>query len=178
MRLFSERGFDATTVEEIASVAGIGRRTFFRYFASKNDVVWGRFDEGLAVFRESLRTAPHDRSVGEVLREAIVAFNALPAGQVPVHRQRMRLILSVSSLQAHSTLMYAQWRQVIADFVAVRSGAAASDLHPQLVGHVMLGAAVAAYEQWLAQPTAELTAVLDEAVRLATPASLLSPTPR
>src|SRR3954454_21817106 len=101
MRLFSEHGFDATTVDDIATAAGIGRRTFFRYFGSKNDVVWGRFDEGLARLRSELAAAPADRPLRDVLREAIVAFNELPPGQVPVHRQRMALILGVDSLQAH-----------------------------------------------------------------------------
>ncbi|MCQ0020665.1 TetR family transcriptional regulator [Actinomadura madurae] len=41
LRLFAERGFEETTVDDIASAAGIGRRTFFRYYGSKNDVVWG-----------------------------------------------------------------------------------------------------------------------------------------
>jgi mycofactocin system transcriptional regulator len=164
MRLFSERGFDATTVDDIAVAAGIGRRTFFRYFASKNDVVWGRFDEGLASFRAALDAVGPDGSMADALREAIVDFNALPAEQVPVHRQRMSLILTVASLQAHSTLMYAEWRRVVTDFVARRLDAAPDDLLPRLVGHVMLGAAVAAYEQWLADDASELTALLDASV--------------
>src|SRR5881275_2025178 len=105
MRLFTDRGFDATTVDDIAAAAGIGRRTFFRYFASKNDVVWGRFTEGLADLRAVLAAGPHDRPVADALRDAIVSFNALPVAQVPVHRQRMSLIFSAPSLQAHSTLM-------------------------------------------------------------------------
>ena len=167
MRLFAERGFDATTVDDIATAAGIGRRTFFRYFATKNDVVWGDFDAGLARFRSVLEHTGEDVALGDALRRAIVDFNALPRDQVATHRQRMTLILTVSSLQAHSTLMYAAWRRVVADFVAARSGTGADDLLPRLVGHLMLGAAVAAYEQWLANRDTELTTLLDEAVTAA-----------
>jgi mycofactocin system transcriptional regulator len=167
MLLFSEHGFDATTVDDIAAAAGIGRRTFFRYFGSKNDVVWGRFAEGLTDLRSSLAAAPDDVALGEALRQAIVAFNALAPAQVPVHRQRMSLILTVSSLQAHSTLMYAEWRAVVSTFVAARTGAAPADLLPQLAGHLMLGAAVAAYEHWLADEQSDLAQLLDRTVTLA-----------
>lgn len=164
MELFAAHGFDATTVDDIAAAAGIGRRTFFRYFASKNHVVWGRFDDGLVQLRERLAAVPADVPPAVALRDAIVAFNALSPSEIPVHRQRMSLILTVDSLQAHSTLMYAEWRQVIADFVASRSGEDVDALRPRLAGHVLLGAAVAAYEQWLSDPAAELTALLDETV--------------
>jgi TetR/AcrR family transcriptional regulator, regulator of mycofactocin system len=164
MSLFAARGFDATTVDDIAVAAGIGRRTFFRYFGSKNDVVWGRFDEGLDLLRESLAGVAESVPLGAALRDAIVAFNSLPAEQMPVHRQRMSLILTVSSLQAHSTLMYAEWRRVVAEFVARRLRCDADDLRPRLAGHVLLGAAVAAYEQWLATPRSSLSALLEEAV--------------
>ena len=164
MLLFSERGFDATTVDDIAAAAGIGRRTFFRYFGSKNDVVWGRFAEGLTDFRASLAATNADVPLGEALRQAIVAFNALAPEQVAVHRQRMSLILTVSSLQAHSTLMYAEWRAAVSDFVATRTGAGPEDLMPRLAGHLMLGAAVSAYEQWLADDAADLARLLDTTV--------------
>jgi hypothetical protein len=114
------------------------------------------------VFRETLDATPADADLGDALRRAIVAFNALPPDQIAVHRQRMRLILTVSSLQAHSTLMYAEWRAVVADFVAARTGE--DNLLPRLAGHLMLGAAVSAYEQWLADDRADLAQLLDIAV--------------
>jgi hypothetical protein len=61
--------------------------------------------------------------------------------------------------------MYAEWRRVVADFVAARTSALPGDLLPRLAGHVLLGAAVAAYEQWLADPGAELPELLETAVR-------------
>lgn len=168
MRLFSEHGFDATTIDDIAAAAAISRRTFFRYFASKNDVVWGRFREGLTDLRARLAATPASLPLADALRAAIVEFNALAPEQVPVHRQRMSLILNVASLQAHSTLMYAEWRTVVAEFVATRTATAPDALHPRLAGHLMLGAAVAAYEQWLADPHTHLAELLDATVSRAT----------
>ena len=54
-RLFAERGFERTTLDAIATETGIGRRTLFRYFESKNDIPWGRFDRTLDGFRDPAR---------------------------------------------------------------------------------------------------------------------------
>ena len=163
--LFARNGFEETTVEDIAAGAGIGRRTFFRYFASKNDVVWGEFDTGLEHLREALESADPDQPWMDELRAAVVDFNALTPEQVPVHRARMELILHVPALQAHATLMYARWREVVTQFVAARTGTKPGELLPRLVGHATLAAAVAAYEQWLAEPGTRLDALLDASMR-------------
>src|SRR4051794_36114776 len=163
--LFAERGFDETTVEDIAAAAGIGRRTFFRYFASKNDVVWGEFDAGLRHFAETLDAAGPEQPWMDALRAAVVDFNSLDPELVPLHRDRMELILHVPALQAYATLMYARWREVVTRFVADRTGAKPDDLHPRLVGHTALAAAVAAYEQWLAEPDSNLAELLDASMR-------------
>ena len=160
--LFARKGFDETTVEDIAAAAGIGRRTFFRYFGTKNDVVWGEFDAGLEHFRTTLDRSEPDLPWMTQLRAAVVEFNALEPEQVGVHRARMELILHVPALQAHATLMYARWREIVTAFVARRTGADPGDLLPRLVGHASLAAAVAAYEQWLAEPGSELDDLLDE----------------
>jgi mycofactocin system transcriptional regulator len=162
--LFAERGFDATTVDDIAAAAGIGRRTFFRYFASKNDVVWGDFEQGLTDLRARLRRTDPAQPLRTALHEAVLAFNALEPEGVAWHRDRMALILRVPALQAHSTLRYAAWRAVVAEFAALRLGARPDDLLPRLVGHLCLGAALTAYEQWLAEPGADLAVLLDAAL--------------
>ena len=165
LELFTERGFDATTVEDIAAAAEIGRRTFFRYFASKNDAVWGDFDRGLAELRQRLAAADPQQPLLEAIREAVLASNRLDPSEIAWHRDRMVLILRVPTLQAHSTLRYAAWRQVIAEFSAQRLAQPAQDLLPQLVAYSCLGATLTAYEQWLQHPGAELPALLDEALR-------------
>ena len=163
--LFDRRGFEGTTVDDIASAAGIGRRTFFRYFASKNDVPWGDFETELARLRGWLDACPAELPLMDAVRLAIVDFNTFPPEDEVWHPRRMRLILGVPVLLAHSTLRFAQWRLVIADFVARRTGQDACSLIPQAIGHASLGVAIAAYEQWLATGDSELTGLLDTAMR-------------
>ncbi len=165
LELFTERGFDETTVDDIAMAAGIGRRTFFRYFASKNDAVWGEFDKGLAALRARLAQDGPARPLLDELREAVLAFNQLDPADVPWHRERLALILRVPALQAQSTLRYAAWRAVVAEAAAARLGLSPGDLLPQLVAHCCLGAALTAYEQWLQRPGSELSPLIDQAMR-------------
>ena len=163
--LFAARGFEQITVDELAEAAGIGRRTFFRYFASKNDVVYGDFDAALEELRARLAATPPDVPLVEGIRLAVLAFNALPPDAEAQHRVRMQLVLHTPALQAHSTLRYAGWRAVLADHAAGRMGLQPQDFRPQLLAHQALASAVAAYEQWLALPGADLAALLDEALR-------------
>ena len=160
LRLFLERGFEAVTVDEIAAAAGIGRRTFFRYFASKNDLPWGDFDALVAAMREHLAETSDEVPMVEALREAIVEFNRYPPEEVGYHRQRMQLLFTVPALVGHSSLRYESWRRVIAEFVARRTRTAPDDLLPSAVSSAMLGAALGAYSHWLAHPAADLAAVM------------------
>ncbi len=163
--LFDRRGFEGTTIDDIAVAAGIGRRTFFRYFPSKNDVPWGNFDDELDGMRGWLAGCPPQWPLMDAIRLAIVDFNTVAPEDERWHRRRMQLILGVPVLQAHSTLRYAEWRQVIADFVAVRIGQPAGGLLPQAIAYAMLGVAIAAYEQWLQDDESNLSELLDTAVR-------------
>ena len=162
--LFHQHGFEATTMEAIAQAAGVSKRTIFRYFPSKNDIPWGQFGRTLDEFRAVLAAVTEDVPVHEAVHHGVLAFNRFPADAQPSHRERMRLILTTPELQAHSVHQYADWRAVIADYVAQRLQLMPSDLLPQTVGHVSLALAVAAYHAWLDDPDAELLSLLDEAM--------------
>lgn len=162
LTLFIERGFEQTTVDDIAAAAGIGRRTLFRYFPSKNDLPWGDFDEELDRMRKHLDSLPPDMPIAEALSLAVIEFNSFPAEEIPVHRERMLLLLNVPALVAHSTLRYIAWRSIIADYVARRLGTAATDHGPQTAAWILLGISLASYEQWLQDDDADLTTVLTE----------------
>ena len=159
--LFAHQGFDETTTDEIAEAAGIGRRTLFRYFASKNDIPWGQFDDSLDFFRDSLYSMPADLSVWQAVQRSVILFNSFDPSVMEQHRTRMRLILQTPSLQAHSVLMYERWRSVIAEYVAARTGQQSTDLTPRMAGHVSLALAISAYEQWLNNPDASLGELLE-----------------
>lgn len=164
--LFMENGFDATTIDDIALAAGIGRRTFFRYFPSKNDLPWGDFDALLDSMRSTLAAMPSELPLLEQLRRSILEFNRFPDSEREYHRRRMELLLHVPTLLAHSTLRYASWRQVVAEHVARRLDLPKNDLIPQTIAWTCLGVCLAAYEEWLVAADADLSEVLDEAFRL------------
>ena len=163
--LFEANGFEQTTVEDIAAAAGIGRRTFFRYFPSKNDIPWGAFETELDRMRVRLKACPPEVPLMDAIRVALIDFNEVAPAQIPLHRRRMELILRVPTLLAHSTLRFTAWRAVIAEFAAERPGCRPADLAPQAIAHAVLGVSVAAYEHWLDQPAADLGELLDAAMR-------------
>ena len=162
--LFAVQGFDETTTDQIATAAGIGRRTLFRYFPSKNDIPWGQFDESLRHFRQALAAKSADVPLWQAVQAAVVEFNTFDPSVVEQHRARMLLILQTPSLQAHSVLMYERWRAVIAEYVATRTAQSADSLLPRSVGHVSLSLALSAYEQWLKPDAPALSALLNEAM--------------
>jgi mycofactocin system transcriptional regulator len=164
LQLFIENGFDETTVDEIAAAAGIGRRTFFRYFASKNDLPWGDFDELVERMRADLAAVPDSEPLYATLTRAVLDFNTYPASELQYHRERMQLLMTVPSLVAHSTLRYESWREVIAEFAARRLGEPVGSLRPRMIGWVYLAASLGAYEQWLHDPGSELLEVLRSAL--------------
>jgi mycofactocin system transcriptional regulator len=166
LALFAEGGFEATTLDDIAAALGVSRRTLFRYYPSKNDIVWGEFSVHLAGLRERLARASPDEPLMNVLRRAVVAFNDYGADELPELRIRMGLITSVPALQGHSMLRYRDWCEVIAEFVAARLGCDVEDHVPQVIAGAALGTAMATYRHWITHPEVDLLRELDQAFRL------------
>jgi mycofactocin system transcriptional regulator len=166
LELFARQGFDATTVDEIAAAVGVSRRTFFRYYESKRDVVWGEFDAELQRLRGELASAPADRPMMDVLRRAVIAANRFGDVELDELRIRILLISTVPTLIAHSAVRYAEWCDVVAEFVADRTGRSRHDLGPQTAARAALGAATAAFTFWAGREGGDLVAAVDRAFRL------------
>jgi mycofactocin system transcriptional regulator len=165
LRLFTEQGFEATTVEQIATAAGVSRRTFFRYFDAKSDVLWNSFDAEVDRIRGLLARTPDDLPVMEAVRRAVLAANHYRARDVPELRTRMTLLSSVPELFASAAIHYDAWERAVVDFVARRSGQPADSLYPLAVGRTVLAACRAGYDRWAARADADLTVYLDAALR-------------
>jgi mycofactocin system transcriptional regulator len=166
LELFRRQGYDQTTVDEIAAAVGVSRRTFFRYYESKRDTVWGEFDAELIRLADQLSAAPADEPMMDVLRRAVMATNRFGASELDDLRIRMGLISSVPTLVADSALRYTEWCQVVAAFAARRLGGSPQDLGPQTVARAALGAAMAAFTCWARYDTDDLTGAVDQAFRL------------
>jgi mycofactocin system transcriptional regulator len=163
-RLFATSGFEGTTMSAIAAEVGIAPRTLFRYYQSKNDIPWGQFDQTLDGFRQILADTRPDVPLAEAVQAAVLRFNEFDPAAQPPHRERMRLILRTPALQAHSVLRYADWRAVISDYVALRTGQHPMDLFPQVVGQVSLALALTAYAAWLDHPETQLAQLLEDSM--------------
>lgn len=156
LELFCAHGFEQTTLADIAAALGIGRRTLFRYFASKNDMVWGDFDVVNARLRDGLAVAAADEPMISGLTHAVLDSHNWDPESLDELRLRMALIIDVPALAAHSLVRYAEWQRIVARFVAGRLGQAPEDIVPLLVAHMAFSASRAAYLRWVRWPGEDL----------------------
>jgi TetR/AcrR family transcriptional regulator, regulator of mycofactocin system len=164
LRLFTERGFENTTIEQISAEAGVSKRTFFRYFGSKASVLWSEFDAEVDTIRAALAQVPADVPMLDAIRQAVVTANHYQAQDVPELRMRMNLISSAPALEASAALHYDAWERAISDFAAGRLGQPAGSLFPLAVGRATLAVCRAAYERWSVRADVDLTVYLDAAL--------------
>jgi mycofactocin system transcriptional regulator len=161
--LFTAHGFERVTTDEIADAAGISRRTFFRHVSSKADAVWGDFAAHVVRLEGLLAATAGGQSVLASICSAYVEVNDYAEADLPILRQRMRLILTEPALQAHSQVRYAEVDRVVAAHVARRTGVGPDALVPRLVAMSTRAAATTAFEVWLADGRITLGAALHQA---------------
>lgn len=167
LRLFAERGFDGTTIAEIAAEADIAPRTFFGYFPSKEEVVFSDVDADLASLAARLAARVPDETALAALRAWTVDRVAAPGFDDELRAARRRLVGESETLAAHDERRKGRFRDLLAEAVAQDLDDSPSALRPRMVA----AAAVAALEQLTTREdaparrstTAETLAVLDEA---------------
>lgn len=149
LELFDKYGFDAITMEEIAQHAGISRRTLFRYFENKQEILWGGFSERLQSFQVTLEENAAKYPLREALVESILEFNRFPLGEVESQRARLHLIFGSPSLLNYSTVKYGLWKNTISDFLIQHGVGKHQEWFPVLIADLFLVAAFSAFAAWL-----------------------------
>jgi TetR/AcrR family transcriptional regulator, regulator of mycofactocin system len=164
LRLFASRGFDNTTIEQIAAEAGVSERTFFRYFTTKASVLWTEFETEVETIRSALAAVPDDVPLMDAVRGAVVAANHYHADDVPEMQLRMHLIATVPQPSFSAAEHYEAWERAISEFAGRRLGQPADSLYPLTIGRATLAACRAAYDRWSVRADDDLTRYLDAAL--------------
>jgi AcrR family transcriptional regulator len=152
--LFRAKGFEATTVDEIAAAVEVSPRTFFRYFTSKEDVALAPLNQQLAAMLAALAARPAGESVITALRAAAVGvLEACETGAAGFDAERYRsmqaLLAESPGLRAAGPEQSAAVLDELASLVGARMGVEPfADPRPYLVASVALGAVRTAADAW------------------------------
>jgi AcrR family transcriptional regulator len=184
LRLVAERGLDHVTVEDIAEAADVSSRTFFNYFAGKDDALLGdKFADGdLAIQR--FRAAGPTMSVVEALRFALRPAFELMESESEIWFLRLRVVGDNPSLLPRMVTRSVAVEQELSAAVAERIGVGAEHGYPPLVTSVLGAVCRTAMTRWAASGgSRRLTDLVDEAFGmiaggLADPSRPLSVGPR
>lgn len=148
---FHQQGFDATTIDEICADAGVSRRTFFRYFASKDALAFPNRAQRLARFVELLESAPHDESPLRSLRRIAGLF----AREYSANREQLlaqqRLIACTPALVATEHQIDRDWENAMAEaFVQCLPRGAENKLRARMFAGAAIGVIRATMRHWFA----------------------------
>lgn len=142
--LFLDRGFDATTMDDVATAAGVSRRTLFRYFGSKEEVALGHLSGLGDELAAAVRALPAGTDPWDAL---VVAFEqVLPAGLVAddaAARALSRLVESTPALRAAHADKHRRWADALTPAVAERLTASPD---PELAARAVVGTVLACIE--------------------------------
>jgi AcrR family transcriptional regulator len=153
MALFLDRGFEATTLDDIVAAADISRRSFFHYFASKEDVVFAWHEENTAALVAAVAARPAGESLLAVAENAIAAMvRQLEPGEALAMAKLKR---DNPALQARDQVKYEKLERALAEALARRAGRKTERLQARLVAMIATGAMRIGGELWAAEGARE-----------------------
>jgi AcrR family transcriptional regulator len=163
MRLFTKKGFQATTIEEIAEAAEISPSTFFNYFPSKDALVLE--DDLDPVIIAAFNAQPADMHPVAALRKAMRSvFGDLAPDQEQMLRERTALVASDKEIRAVMLDQFAGLVDQVAEILAGRMGTTAKDFRVRNLAGALIGVIMAALLVAGDTPGADLMQVMDDAM--------------
>lgn len=151
LELFSERGYEQTTVADIAQKAGVTERTFFRYYADKREVLFGGGTELEATVVASIAAAPSSAAPLEAVVAAIAEIGLLLDERREFARRRAAVIASNASLQERELLKLAALSTAASSALRDRGAGAAE---AALAAETGMALFKVSFERWVASPSA------------------------
>jgi AcrR family transcriptional regulator len=148
LRLFAERGFEATTVADIAEAADVSPRTFFTYFPAKEEVLFAGTQDRLERVRAALAERAPGESFLDALRRAARDVLAQPTFQAEGQRTHMQLFAANPALAARALQDLLAAEQEVAAAVAADLGVDQTDLVPQVAAAAAVNALRGALMAW------------------------------
>jgi AcrR family transcriptional regulator len=162
LRLFIEKGYDATTVEEIATAAGVSHMTFFRYFPRKEEVV--EYDEYDPLIEDLIVARPRDEPPLVAVQQAIrLGLEQILLADREALLTRTRLILHNPVLRSRNLVAQDATRDLLARALARRAGLAKPDLAATVQASAVLAVIGPAMTAWAEGDVDDLIAVVDDA---------------
>jgi AcrR family transcriptional regulator len=149
MELYVERGFDETTVAEIAKRAGLTERTFFRHFADKREVLFAGAAMLQDLFVEVVMEAPPDLPPVDAAIVGVVAAGVLIQERRAFARQRYEIITANTELQERELIKLASLSTALADALRRRGVTSHS---ASLAAEVAIAVFKIAFERWVVDP--------------------------
>ena len=166
MRLFERKGYDGTTVAEIAEAADVAPRTFFAYFPSKEDVAFCSHDRDIADLREYLAGRPEGTSAIDAMRAWISGRLAPESYDKEREALRHRLFEENESLAARNRLLMREFEEVLADAVVTDLGGARDDVRTKFVAAATIAvmASLADHYEEHGEPDSKSVKPVDDAL--------------
>uniref|UniRef100_UPI0035CB798C TetR family transcriptional regulator n=1 Tax=uncultured Sphingomonas sp. TaxID=158754 RepID=UPI0035CB798C len=147
MRLFLERGFDATTLDDIAGAADVSRRTLFHYFASKEEIVFSTKADFPNLIADAIGRRPAGEPLLDMVENALIDLAA--RHQTAQARDLARLIHDTPALSAGDQAKYEKVERVVAAALASRKGLAEDDIACRVTAATAIGILKLSTEAWL-----------------------------
>lgn len=154
--LFAAKGFDETTVEEVAQAAGLSRRSFFRYFANKDDLLAQNVLNYGAVLAEAVEACPSGMAPLEVIRETISSGVKHVAAQTRTRQIIEIAVRSPSARRSHLSRMIDVEDRLAEAFAARLKNSSRNELKPRLLAGLTLVVMNAAIASWFTGEHADL----------------------
>ena len=148
MQLFLERGFEATTLDDIAEAAGVSRRSLFHYFGSKEEIVFAAKADFPDIIIEAIGRRPADEPLLDMVENALTDMAV--RYQSPQARNFARLIHDTPALSAGDQAKYEKIERVLAKALADRKGLPETDVACRVTASTAIGILKLATEAWLA----------------------------